>query len=115
MGLIGLKFGDHRNIAPEFLPNAPNKKHVCVIGGGTSGLIVMKELTALGYYIIILITININIIIIFIIIIIIDIIIIFIIIIFIIIIIIIIIILSTTTEWEITDCFFGGSRYSTNN
>lgn len=33
----------------RFGPNARGKKHVCVIGSGSSGLVVMKELVALGH------------------------------------------------------------------
>ena len=33
----------------RFLPDAPGKKHVCIIGGGSSGLIVMKELKEKGH------------------------------------------------------------------
>ena len=33
----------------RFRPDAPGKKHVGVLGAGSSGLIVMKELTSLGH------------------------------------------------------------------
>lgn len=36
-------------VEPQFLPDAPGKKHICVIGAGSSGLVVMKELTKLGH------------------------------------------------------------------
>ena len=36
-------------VEEKFLPGAPGKKHICVIGAGASGLVVMKELTKLGH------------------------------------------------------------------
>jgi Flavin-binding monooxygenase-like len=40
----------HVNAVDEkFSAGAPGKKHICVIGAGSSGLVVMKELTKLGH------------------------------------------------------------------
>jgi uncharacterized membrane protein len=57
MGLFELKLGDSRSIAPEFLPNAPGKKHVCVIGGGTSGITTTTSIMITTIIIIIIIVI----------------------------------------------------------
>ena len=46
---MGNQIGKQRVVEDRFKPDAPGKKHVCVIGGGTSGLVVMKELLALGH------------------------------------------------------------------
>jgi dimethylaniline monooxygenase (N-oxide forming) len=46
---MGNQLGAKRVIDPKFLPDAPGKKHVCVIGGGSSGLVIMKELLRLGH------------------------------------------------------------------
>lgn len=46
---MGNKLGRKYTPAAKFLPDAPGKKHFCIIGAGSSGLVVMKELLALGH------------------------------------------------------------------
>lgn len=46
---MGNQIGQTKTLDSRFLPSAPGKKHVCVIGGGSSGLMVMKQLTMLGH------------------------------------------------------------------
>ena len=46
---MGNELSAVRTTDDKFLPDAPGKKHICIIGAGSSGLIVMKELTKLGH------------------------------------------------------------------
>jgi dimethylaniline monooxygenase (N-oxide forming) len=46
---MGNQLGQPRPVETRFLPNAPGKKHVCVIGAGSSGLRVMRELQMMGH------------------------------------------------------------------
>lgn len=46
---MGNQLSAVNEVDEKFLPTAPGKKHICVIGAGSSGLVVMKELTKLGH------------------------------------------------------------------
>ena len=46
---MGNQLSTVTKVDDKFLPNAPGKKHICVVGAGSSGLVVMKELTKLGH------------------------------------------------------------------
>jgi dimethylaniline monooxygenase (N-oxide forming) len=46
---MGNQLSTVNEVDEKFLPTAPGKKHICVIGAGSSGLVVMKELTKLGH------------------------------------------------------------------
>jgi cation diffusion facilitator CzcD-associated flavoprotein CzcO len=46
---MGNQLSVEREVEEHFKASAPGKKHICVIGAGSSGLHVMKELTLLGH------------------------------------------------------------------
>lgn len=46
---MGNRLSQVNAIDEKFVASAPGKKHICVIGAGSSGLVVMKELTKLGH------------------------------------------------------------------